>query len=455
MSGNAAERLVDHALSRDWDRLDTPVRRMAALFLHDSLAVGTAGARAPFAEAIRSAALSWGQVEGSGCAVLGHAMKDLPAAAAAFVNAFQIHGQEFDCVHEPAVVHPLATIAAVLLAEAQTSGAYDGATFLTALSAGVDVSVGLGLAARSPLKFFRPATAGVFGCVAALARLKQLEREAALNAFGYALAFAGGTMQAHVEGLPTLPVQIAAAARSAMQAVDLAERGLPGPRGAVDGPFGYLALFEDETEIGAVLAELADRPRIVEVSWKPFPTGRAAHGGIVAIQRLMAEHGVKAQTLERLTYSAPPLIHRLVGRAARPGMSPAYARLCLPYLGAVTLTRGGVGLQDFSADRLAEPAILALARRIEVVSDANPDPAAFTPAQATATARDGGQRSVAVHAQLGSPADPLSHAQHLAKARACLAFAGLEDRHAPLAEMMADFESVPDVGGAIAAMLAA
>ncbi len=426
---------------------------MAATFLHDTLAVGVAGARAPFADAIADAATQWGVVDGPGGLVLGRPANRLPPAAAAFVNAFQIHGQEFDCVHEPAVVHPLATIVAVLLAELRSSGPYDGAAVLTALCAGVDVAVGLGLAAASPLKFFRPATAGVFGCVAALANLKRLERETAVNAFGYALAFAGGTMQAHVEGLPTLPVQIAAAARSALQAVSLAEAGLPGPRSAIDGPFGYLALFEDQADLAPVLDALASRSRIVEVSWKPFPTGRAAHGAIVATQRLMTEHDLKAADLQHLAYCAPPLIHRLVGRRPHGAMTPAYARLCFPYLAAVTLMRGGVGLEDFSAERLADPIILTLAARVEVVSDENPDPAAFTPATATATRMDGARTSVAIAAQLGSPAEPLSEQQHLEKARACLAFAGLEDRHGSLTALMSSFAQVQDTGEALTALL--
>ena len=260
-------------------------------------------------------------------------------------------------------------------------------------------------------------------------------------------------MQAHVEGLPTLPVQIAAAARSALQAVDLAERGLPGPRGAVDGPFGYLALFEDEADISGVLATLPTRSRIAEVSWKPFPTGRAAHGGIVATQRLMAEHDLTAARLDRLVYRAPPLIGRLVGRPVRHDMTPAYARLCLPYLAAVVLTRGAVGLEDFSAARLSDPAVLALAARIEVAADANLDPAAFTPAEATATYVDGSRACVAILAQLGSPAQPLSEAQHLAKARACLAFAGLEHRHEALAELMGHLPDVSDVVGALGGLL--
>ena len=144
------------------------------------------------------------------------------------------------------------------------------------------------------------------------------------------------------------------------------------------------------------------------MSWKPFPTGRAAHGGLVATKRLSTERAVAAGTLERLTYVAPPLIQRLVGRRATAGMSPAYARLCLPYLAAVMLVRGSVGLDDFSSERLAEPEVLMLAQRITVKVDANPDPGAFTPAVAVALTRDGAIHRVEVASQLGSPAQPLT-----------------------------------------------
>ena len=450
----AAETLVDHALAMRWVDLTADVRLAAATFLHDTLAVGVAGARAPYADAVAAVVAGWGMSSRAQAMVLGRGPSALPPSSAAFLNAFQIHGQEFDCVHEAAVVHPLATVVAALLAALDGEAKFAGSEVLTALCAGVDVAVGLGVAAKSPLKFFRPATAGVFGCVAALARLQRLPREQALDAFGYALAFAGGTMQAHVEGLPTLPLQVAAAARSAVQAVDLARAGVPGPRGSIDGPYGYLALFEDLSDAPAMLADLSRRPRISEVSWKPFPTGRAAHGGLVATRRLMAEQGLSAGTLERLTYVAPPLIHRLVGRRAVAGMSPAYARLCLPYLAAVMLTRGSVGLDDFTPERLGEREVLALADRITVEVDSNPDPAAFTPAVAVALTRDGATSRMDVHSQLGSPDQPLTRAQHLAKARACLAFADLEARHEMLETLMDAFPGVADAAAALRATLA-
>ncbi len=440
-SAGATDALVDHALCLEWEAISHSARAAAKAFLHDTLCVGVAGSVAPGADAILAVARGWG--EGGGCTVLGRPDVRLPATSAAYVNAFQIHCQEFDCVHEPAVLHPLATVVGALRAEAERSGPYDGRAFLTAMIAGVDVAVALGLAPTEPLRFFRPATAGVFGSVAALARLRGLDRAMALDVFGHALGQASGTMQAHVEGKPALPVQVANAARAAIVAIDLAVAGVKGPQKSIDGPFGYLTLFEGGIQLAPVLRDLPSVRRISEVSWKPFPTGRAAHGGLVALQTLMAQ-GLCAANLQSLEFRAPPLIERLVGRRARIGMDVAYARLCLPWLAAVTLTSGEIQLGDFTSERLADPTIEALAQRITVLAEGT-NPAAFTPLRATAATLDGGVLQTQVFDMLGSPANPLSQAQRMQKALRCLARARLEGAHERLAKAIAELDAAPDV----------
>lgn len=433
--------MIDHALGLRWEQIPADARASAATFLHDSLGVGVAGRGAAHADGVLAMAQGWG--EGSHAGVLGRPGVRLPAASAAFVNAFQIHGQEYDCVHEPAVLHPLATVLAAVLAEIERGAPVTGAQLLTALVAGVDIAVVLGLD-TGPLSFFRPATAGIFGCVAAIANLRAMPREQALDAFGHALALASGTMQAHVEGKPALPVQVANAARGALVAIDLARAGMPGVRQPIEGPFGYGALFEVRSDMAAAAARLASGHRITELSWKPFPTGRAGHGGIVAMQRLIAEHGARADLLDGFDYHAPSLIHRLVGRPAKPGMEPGYARLCLQWLAAITLTSGKVALADFRPERLNDPAVLALAARVRVVVDDNPDPAAFSPAYGLFRFRDGREARVDIATQLGSPEAPLTREQHLAKAQDCLDFAGLGACHAPLVAAIAALDSSRD-----------
>tara|TARA_R110000787_G_scaffold102192_1_gene208026 strand:- start:2381 stop:3751 length:1371 start_codon:yes stop_codon:yes gene_type:complete len=445
---NAARRLIDHALSVDWSALPPESQSAAKTFLHDTLAVGVAGRSDRLADTVFAAAEGWaGQIGTS--LVLGRPGARLTAPYAAFVNAYQIHCQEYDCVHEPAVAHPMATVGAALLGEAGRSGPYNGAEFLSALIAGVDIVASLGVAVKGPLKFFRPATAGIFGSVAAISRLRQLSPDIAQAAFGHALAFASGTMQAHVEGKPTLAIQVAAAARSAVEAIDLAVAGFPAPYESLDGPFGYFALFENDVELGPFLDQLGQRQRIQELSWKPFPTGRAAHGAIVALQTLMKQDGVSAANLASFVYRAPPLIARLVGRRPQPGMSVNYARLCFAWLGANVLKNGTVMLSDFTQTNLSEPELLGLAEKISVQADDNGDLAAFVPATGVATLVDGREIQIVVSRQFGSPEWPLSREEHLEKASACLAFGGCPDRAKALETLMSTFETVEDASGAL------
>lgn len=425
---NAAERFTEHVLGLTWDQVSAGAQADMKHFLLDTLAVGIAGRRAWLSDQVLYVATGWGRAgdEDRAAQVLGGGGR-LPTPAAAYVNGFQIHCQEYDCVHEPAVVHPMAVIGAALTAEAESSGA-SGADYLAALVGAVDVAAGLGVAVSSPIRFFRPATAGLFGATLGVARLRGATKDQALDALGYALAQAAGTMQAHVEGKPALPVQIAGAARAAIVANDLAMAGLPGPHDVFEGPYGYLKLFEDAWELEPVLESLGETFRIEEVSYKPYPTGRAAQGGIVLMKRL-AEQGVTAGEVERVVLTAPPLVHRLVGRPVRDTMQVNYARLCFAYIGAVALSRGAVGLSDFTEEALEDRAVLRLAEAIQVEVDEDiSDPARFAPQSAVATLSNGKKVRVDIDALYGSPADPMTPRDVAAKRAECLEFGFGEPR---------------------------
>jgi aconitate decarboxylase len=329
----------------------------------------------------------------------------LPLAAASMVNAFQVHSQEFDPVHEAAVVHPLAAVLAGALGWAEREGGVSGDMLIRAAVAGADVAVTLGLCSRAPMRFFRPANCSGFGAVAALTLLAGLDSDQARNALGIYYGQCAGTMQAHIEGTPQLAMQMGFAARSAVTAIELARRGMPGPRAPISGPFGYFALFDGETD-PAPFDQLGQVWRIAELSHKPFPSGRATHGGINGLQRLVAEHGVSAEQIKTGRFFVPPLTHRLVGRPPRSDMTVAYARLCLSYCGAVTLRRGAVGLGDFSAEALADPETSALADRLAVIVDTNPDPNALHPIRVELDLGDGRTIACDVTEVLGSPARP-------------------------------------------------
>ncbi|MEO1188718.1 MAG: MmgE/PrpD family protein, partial [Pseudomonadota bacterium] len=286
---------VTHGLETQFQDLSPDAVRAVKTYVLDTLGVGIAGARVPLTARVRAAASPWGD---TGLAhVWGADTVATTPANAAFINGFQIHCQEYDCVHEPAVVHPMATILAALMAECDAQGQIGGESLAVALTVAVDLAAGIGVSVSSPIKFFRPANAGIFGAALGISRLRGLSHEQTKDALGYALAFNSGTMQAHVEGKPALPIQIGNAARGAIMACDLAAHNVPGPHDSLEGPFGYFALFEDAADPSEVIASLGKTWRIAQVSHKPFPTGRAAQGGIVLMQKLR-ENGVVAEEIQ-------------------------------------------------------------------------------------------------------------------------------------------------------------
>jgi 2-methylcitrate dehydratase PrpD len=263
------ERVAEHGVP------DT-VRAAAKTFIADTLAVGAAGCRTPWrGEVLDMLAATRGPPEAT---VFGGGER-LPLTHAAMLNPYQIHGQEFDCVHEGAVVHPMPAALPVLLGWAEREGSVSGARLIRAVVVAVDVAATLGLCSRAPMRFFRPANAGGFGATVGLAMLAGLDGQQLRDAIGIYYGQCAGTMQAHSEGTPQLAMQMGFAARSAVTAVELARRGMPGPRAPITGEFGYFALFDGEAD-SAPFDELGKCWRIAEVSHKPFPSGRATHGGI-------------------------------------------------------------------------------------------------------------------------------------------------------------------------------
>ena len=421
MNDSVVDKIIVHLARIAAGQIPDKARAAAKTFIADTLAVGIAGAHAPW----RAEVLDMARGGAAEATVWGSGAR-LPLAAAAMVNAFQVHAQEFDPVHEGGVVHPLAAVLACALAWAERDGGVSGETLLRAVIAGADVAVTLGLCSRAPMRFFRPATCGGFGATAALALLAGLDETQTRDALGIYYGQCAGTMQAHAEASPQLAMQMGFAARNAVAAVELARRGMPGPRAPISGAFGYFALFDGKAD-PAPFEALGRAWRIGELSHKPFPSGRATHGGIDGLQRLIAEHGVADAQVRAGRFVVPPLTHRLVGRASAPGMTVAHARLCLAYCGAVCLRRGTVGLKDFTPGALADPDTLALAGRLSVVADANPDPNALLPQRLELDLAEGRIVACEVTEVLGSPARPFAAEAARAKFAACGGSLGLWD----------------------------
>lgn len=395
---------ADHVLSR-------PTQAIALNLLADTLASGAAGAASDEAQMMLQAVRGWGQ--GSGARLLG-LNEHLPAPSAAWFNGFAIHCLEWDAVHEPAVVHALSVVTASLLAASDRQGDSDPDAFLNALTVGVDVASGLGVAATGAMQFFRPATAGIIGAALAVAKLENLPKEKYADVMGLAYSQAAGTMQAHVEASIALPLQIANAARAAVTAVDLVSAGMNGPHDALEGPFGYFELFEPG-ELARYSDNLGSKWLIEEVSIKPFPSGRASHGILGSIDNMLRDGSLVPSMVISVEVAAPPLIHRLVGRPYKADMSASYARLCLPFLVPLMLRDGKIDPRCFTATEFRDDDLAKLGQKTIVQIDGNLDHNALAPQKLDIELSDGGQISRLITDNLGSPTAPMSEAQTRSK----------------------------------------
>lgn len=446
---DALEQICRHVADTTLDDMPASARLAMKTFLLDSLGVCAVGSSAPFAAELAVAQAGWGRADDSRLVVHGGRV---PAPSAALVNAYQVHNCEYDCVHEGAVAHPMAVLMAAALAVAERDGPIGGAELMLALALGVDVTASLGVAARSPLRFFRPATAGAFGACAAIGKLKGFDAETLRQAMSAVYGQLCGTMQAHVEGSNMLALQVGFNARNAVIACDLAAAGLSGPRDVLEGPFGYFRLIEEDCDWAPVAAALGKVWRITEVAHKPFPAGRATHGPVEILLRLKQQHGLAAADVAKVRAVTPPLVARLVGRPPVPGMTANYARLSGPYVAARALIGGGIDVPDYRPEVLADPATLALAARIEFVAADTADPNALVPIAVELTTRDGRTFAEQIDQVYGHPSKPMTREAHLDKFRRNLANALRPvpaENGERLIELVDDIEKVEDVSALV------
>lgn len=408
---DAVQLLLKHIESLVFEDLPTSSVSAAKTFILDSIGVGLSGSRVANVAKIKQAVSQWGQGHQAQVWATG---EWLPAVSAAAINGYQIHSQEWDCVHEPAVVHPMAVILSSLVAYAQQHN-LSGKQLILGVVIAVDVATLIGECVTSSLKFFRPSICGCLGATAGMCAMLGMKGEALQNALGIAYSQISGTMQSHVEGSPMLAMQIGINASAAIRAVDMAQAGFAGPKDILQGPYGYFRLFEDSFDIQPLVQKLGREYQIEHVSHKPFPTGRAGHGTIDGLQQLQKQHGFSAQDVVRVDVYGTPLINKLVGRPIKEGMDASYAKLCNGYIAASALLTGDIGVVDFEPKCLQDAERLALGSNVYTHLNAVSDPNALAPVSVSVTLISGAKYSVELQHVLGCPQNPLSREVQLIK----------------------------------------
>jgi 2-methylcitrate dehydratase PrpD len=418
----------------------------AKLCILDSLGCGLYGAKQP-----------WGEISaevGRALAGSGHATlwgRDTPTgpAEAAMANGTATHGFEIDDIHVASLYHPGAVTVPAALAVAEDRAA-SGATLLTAIAAGYEIGIRLGMCAGIPHKmrgYHMTATVGCIGASAAVASLLGLDATGATDALGIGATQSGGLYAARM-GAMAKRLHAGRAAQAGVLAGCLAERSFTGIRDALEAPFGgFMSTMADGGDLGGMTDGLGAHWELLAVGFKPYAACASTHTTIDALDALMAD-GLRPDNLETLTVHMSKAGTTNVGWPYKPNGLIA-AQMNGFYTAAVKLLDGDAFIDQYREDRIADPAILKLIEKIDILHDPALDeggPAKRHAVRVEARQTDGNVMSTFVEQRRGSVHHPLSRDEILTKFRRTAGAALPEDAVGALAEqVLGDLETMADV----------
>jgi len=213
------------------------------------------------------------------------------------------------------------------------------------------------------------------------------------------------------------------AARAAVLGAFLAADGITGTRRTLEGNAGLFELYErGEVRPELLFEGLGREWRILEYSFKPYPCCRCNHTAIGLGIGLRAD-GVHPDNVDFVEIRMGNVNWLTVGEAYAPERdSVVHAQFNAAYGFARALSDGKVDLRSYQQPRITDPAVAALAARIKVLSDPAIEPTAIEPARVTVRLKDGRTLERSADTIKGSPQEPLSEGDLLAKFRDCLEF---------------------------------
>jgi aconitate decarboxylase len=376
--------------------------------LLDSLGCGLFGAAQPWGVIAGNFAVA---MSGGGAASLFARFDKVSPADAALANGTAIHGFELDDAHVSSSHHPGAvTLPAVLgVAEARPTS---GADLLVALAAGYEVGLRVGVCAgisHSTSGYHVTGTVGTLGAAAAAARLLQLTPAQTTHALGVGGTQAAGLYSART-GAMTKRFHAGRASQSGVIAAYLAQQGFTGSLDVIEAPFGgFLSTLHGQFDATTILTGLGDNWETSRVGLKPYASCASSHttvDGVLDLRR----RGLTADNLVRLTIRMSKKGQVNVGWPYQPGEVIA-AQMNGYYIAAVTLLDGDAFIEQFAPARLADPSILNLLPRIDIVHDPELDLGGAVRRHAVhvaANLTDGRSLSTYVEQRRGSADHPLS-----------------------------------------------
>ena len=362
--------IAEFVANLKYEAIPEEVRHRLKLLMLDSLGCALYGADLEWSRILQDK-LSAVDTTRS-CAIWG-TNKKLSAPHAALVNGTQVQGFELDDVHRAGVLHVGAVVlpALIPLAEAKPMS---GKEFLTAAAAGYEIGPRVGLCmgpAHIASGWHSGATLGVFSAAAGAARGLKLSTEKTVHALGIAGTQAAGLMAAQF-GAMVKRMHAGRSSQSGLYGALFADAGFTGIVNVLESEYGgfctTMSQSKDQFDLKELTAGLGSTWQAMGVALKFYACVGSNHTTLDAIRDMQAERPFGAKDVKKVVVHGSKVTMEHVGWKYVPqGLTSA--QLNLPYCVATWLLDGDCFVDQFTEAKVADPARMALANKVEVRED--------------------------------------------------------------------------------------
>ena len=362
------QELAGFACRARLEDLPAPVLARTRWVIADSLPVIAAGMRQPEMQALLQRHMPGGvSGDARGSAWVLGARRRAGALDAALLNGTAGTWLELNEGNLFAKGHPGIQVVPAALALAQESGA-SGAELLMAVAVGYEVSSRISRAAQMKISVHPHGTWGTLGAAVAAGRLKGFDERRMLELINVAATMGMATSrQTLLDGATVRNIFTGHSGYMGLMAARLVECGFTGE---TDSPASvYGKVLADGFDPHKATEGLGREWILAQGYFKLHPTGRYVHSAIDALEDLLARSGkLDLASIARIEVKA----YRLAAMLAQKRVTSSFgARFSVPFALATILHHGTSGLIPFEQAAVDNPAIQALAARVEVQEDAS------------------------------------------------------------------------------------
>ncbi len=308
--------------------------------------------------------------------VIGHSCRTTPMLAA-FLNGTLCEVLDFQDCNLTARIHNGAAVTPAVLAIAESNRA-SGQELLTAMLAGFEIGARLGQAVQPAHWDSGFQISGTFNtCAAAAAAGRMLGLgpgflEAAVGVSGFVMPVSCGDTV--FKGHSVKPIHAGQAAMCGIESAYLAKAGycaspLEGESPRFHSPLHILGRRDPDLE--SIVEGLGEQWATRELAFKPYPIGLLIIGPVQILLEQFAGRLPAPEDVDSISVRSYEAAAKFTGgKYTTVNSNYVDAHLSIPYCLAAALSDREMGLRQLTPERLGDPRIHELARRITVREDA-------------------------------------------------------------------------------------